>query len=280
MMDSVVLSPVMKAFLAGSASGTCSTIIFQPLDLVKTRMQNHHQCSSSKGMVGVATEVVCQNKVLGLWRGLVPSVARTVPGVGIYFSSVTWMKNNLCGGKTGPVGSAVVGAMGRTVAGVAMIPVTVVKTRFESGVFHYSGVTSALYTIARHEGVRGLGAGLLPTLVRDAPFSGIYLMFYDQLKTRAPAVLLETAPNMTHFLAGVAAGLVASTVTHPADVVKTKMQVCSGRVSIMETSLMILSKEGTMGFLRGLSPRALRRTMMAALAWTVYEHVMRNVGLK
>lgn len=33
-------SPVFKAFLAGSFSGTFSTILFQPLDLVKTRLQN------------------------------------------------------------------------------------------------------------------------------------------------------------------------------------------------------------------------------------------------
>ena len=34
-----VTNPVMKAFLAGSLSGTCSTLLFQPLDLVKTRVQ-------------------------------------------------------------------------------------------------------------------------------------------------------------------------------------------------------------------------------------------------
>ena len=36
--------PALKAFLCGSLSGTCSTLLFQPLDLVKTRlqtMQNH-----------------------------------------------------------------------------------------------------------------------------------------------------------------------------------------------------------------------------------------------
>ena len=32
--------PVLKSFLAGSFSGTFSTILFQPLDLIKTRLQN------------------------------------------------------------------------------------------------------------------------------------------------------------------------------------------------------------------------------------------------
>lgn len=42
-----------------------------------------------------------------------------------------------------------------------------------------------------------------------------------------------------------------------------------------------LSKEhGLQGFFRGAVPRSLRRTMMAAMAWTVYEQMMAHIGLK
>jgi len=274
------LTPVVKAFLAGSFSGTCSTIIFQPLDLVKTKIQ-HNASPISRGMMSVATDVVATHKVWGLWKGLVPSVTRTVPGVGIYFSSMHMMKTHLFNKKPGPVESILVGAVGRSIAGVALIPVTVVKTRFESGVFKYNGVIDALWKISRQEGFKGLSSGLLPTLIRDAPFSGIYLMFYEQFKSNTPSALLSACPNSAHFMCGVGAGVMASTVTHPADVIKTKMQVCSGvRMSVMQTVLMVHASSGSMGFWRGLTPRLLRRTMMAALAWTVYENVMRNAGLK
>jgi Mitochondrial carrier protein len=33
------LSPVVKAFLAGAFSAVCSTLLLQPLDLLKTRIQ-------------------------------------------------------------------------------------------------------------------------------------------------------------------------------------------------------------------------------------------------
>ncbi|MEQ2199757.1 hypothetical protein XENOCAPTIV_010781 [Xenoophorus captivus] len=34
------------------------------------------------------------------------------------------------------------------------------------------------------------------------------------------------------------------------------------------------------GFFRGAVPRCLRRTMMAAMAWTLYEQMMAHIGLK
>lgn len=58
--------------------------------------------------------------------------------------------------------------------------------RYESGVYGYSGVGSALKEIYRTEGLRGMTCGLIPTLFRDAPFSGLYFMFYTQSKQMAP----------------------------------------------------------------------------------------------
>lgn len=40
-------SSVLGAFVAGSLSGTCSTILFQPLDLVKTRLQTQSFAATS-----------------------------------------------------------------------------------------------------------------------------------------------------------------------------------------------------------------------------------------
>ncbi len=76
--------PMLKSFVAGSLSGTCSTLLFQPFDLVKTRIQNaNFAFSTSTGasttaitapnrITGVLVDVVKNEQVIGLWRGTVP----------------------------------------------------------------------------------------------------------------------------------------------------------------------------------------------------------------
>ena len=126
----LLANPVFKAFLAGSFSGTCTTILFQPLDLVKTRIQSSN-ADKKMGMFSVAKQVLETERLPGLWRGMVPSIARTVPGVGLYFGSLHWLKTVTLGAGVQPTAAqaVVLGMVARTIAGAMMIPVTVIKTR-------------------------------------------------------------------------------------------------------------------------------------------------------
>jgi solute carrier family 25 protein 38 len=272
------LNPVTKAFLAGSFSGTCSTLLFQPLDLVKTRQQS---LSSSTSMVGVARNIVSTDRMVGLWRGVIPSICRTVPGVGLYFSSMHWMKSCLHQERPSTLQAVFIGGTARAMAASAMIPFTVLKTRFESERFQYRGVISGLSSILKSEGSRGLCRGLVPTLVRDVPFSGLYLACYESLKSVCPPSLSSSSPTSCHLLSGLGAGILASLITHPADVVKTKMQLGgSGSAGVVATVSSLYRQGGLGVFTVGLAPRLLRRTVMAAMAWTLYERMLTTMSLK
>merc|ERR1719193_3101000 len=178
-------------------------------------------------MFGEANAVMTAEGLRGLWRGVLPSLYRTVPGVGLYFSSMHWMRYSVFQGKPNAGQSLLIGAAARTFAGSVMIPFTVVKTRIESGAFQYRSVFTALESIIRLEGLRGLTRGLGPTLARDVPFSSLYLAFYDLLKQKVASQtqLSGISPEAAHMTAGLGAGLLASLVTQPADVVKTQMQL-------------------------------------------------------
>ncbi|XP_075973780.1 mitochondrial glycine transporter B-like isoform X2 [Anticarsia gemmatalis] len=291
--DFLTYHPVFKAFLAGSFSGTFSTILFQPLDLVKTRLQNpgQHVVAAAvnsriqPGMMTIFSNIVRQEHVVGLWRGMVPSIARCVPGVGIYFSSLHWLKAKM--GKTrgdlGALEAIMLGVVARTMSGVALIPITVIKTRYESGVYKYNSLGGALKAIYKAEGIRGLSCGLGPTLARDAPFSGLYLMFYTQTKQNVPKEWMQspTAASIVHFSCGIVAGIAASLATNPADVLKTNMQLYPDKFpNAFSAAVYVHQTYGVKGYFKGAVPRMLRRTLMAAMAWTVFEEVTRSIGLK
>lgn len=57
---------------------------------------------------------------------------------------------------------------------------------FQSGCYNYVSVAGALRSVYETEGFRALFSGLTATLLRDAPFSGIYVMFYSQAKRSLP----------------------------------------------------------------------------------------------
>ncbi|XP_029545173.1 mitochondrial glycine transporter B-like isoform X2 [Salmo trutta] len=286
-MELALAHPALKAFMCGSLSGTCSTLLFQPLDLVKTRLQtlqNNMKPGAPKvGMMTVLVQVIRTESFLGLWKGVSPSFVRCIPGVGIYFSTFYSLKQHYFQeGRAPNAGEAVLlGAGARAVAGVCMLPVTVIKTRFESGRYNYVSVLGALKSVCETEGPRALFSGLTATLLRDAPFSGIYVMFYSQAKRSLPPEVSSSpyAP-LGNFGCGVMAGVLASVVTQPADVVKTHIQVSPAHWTTKDAIRYIYTEHGLRGFFRGAVPRSLRRTLMAAMAWTVYEQLMARMGLK
>ena len=103
-------------------SGTCSTILLQPLDLVKTRIQQaanlqlaaQAETTTTTALMVPTTKptiystmrvVIATENVAGLWKGMTPSITRTVPGVGLYFASLHWLKTSFGGNteKPGPL---------------------------------------------------------------------------------------------------------------------------------------------------------------------------------
>ncbi|KAK7112366.1 hypothetical protein V1264_011833 [Littorina saxatilis] len=281
-MEAALSSPVAKSFMAGALSGSISTLLLQPLDLVKTRLQMSVNIGSNMGMMNVAISVVRQDTFFGLWHGVWPSLTRCAPGVGIYFATLHYLRSNFGSSNPRALESLCMGMTARCIAGFLILPVTVIKTRYESGTFHYRGMANALALTYKNEGLRGLYSGLAPTLLRDVPFSGIYLMFYTYLKTyNQPCRFGAGLEPLVDFCNGLLGGALASFVTQPADVIKTTMQLNPEKYRHFRTVLpYIYQVGGIQGFWRGIVPRTLRRTLMTALAWTVFEEIMRRCSLK
>ncbi|KAG7239738.1 hypothetical protein INR49_028569 [Caranx melampygus] len=265
--------PAIKAFMCGSLSGTCSTLLFQPLDLVKTRLQTLQSGvqpgSGRVGMVTVLLSVVRTERLLGLWKGVSPSFVRTIPGVGLYFSTYYSLKQHLFqDGSPGALGAVLLGGGAGQWRGFSCCRSLSSRHALK---YRYRSVMGALRSVCQTEGPAALFSGLMATLLRDVPFSGIYVMFYSQTKAPLPKEI-STSPSAPWLTSAVGSW-------QPADVVKTHVQV-NPQLRTAEAIRYIYMEHGLQGFFRGAVPRSLRRTMMAAMAWTVYEQMMAHVGLK
>ena len=162
-----------------------------------------------------------------------------------------------------------------------MMPVTVLKVRYESDYYAYRSLVSAGRDIVRTEGIRGLFSGFGATAARDAPYAGLYVLFYEQLKRRLAGLANSSADqqpmkssSINFVSGGLAAGL-ATAITNPFDAVKTRLQLMPGRYgNMMRAARLMVQEDGVRSLFGGLGLRITRKALSSALAWTVYEELI------
>lgn len=262
---------VLYSVMIGSASGFFSSFLLQPLDRLKTLSQQHavRQTNAFRG----AKEVVCSHGLFDLWRGTTPTLLRVVPGVALYFGFFELGRPLAVNASNTHLANFILGSSSRALAASLLMPTTVIKARFESSVYRDASVFDAIKSVVRLCGFSGLYKGMVPTLLRDAPFSGLYLVFYRQHLKMFKKSEQEYAPAV-RFTCGVLAGFFACAVTQPFDIVKTHMQLYPKKFSSLAHVVYYLYEEGGIfAFFNGFILRACRRTLMAALNWTIFDEL-------
>jgi solute carrier family 25, member 38 len=156
-----------------------------------------------------------------------------------------------------------------------MMPFTVLKTRFESTSFKYTSITRALVDIYRREGIRGYFKGFGVTVIRDAPFAGIYVFFYERIRNLSCQSGISAGVGV-NLSSGLISGFMATLCTHPFDIVKTRIQVDTVKVSAMDAARNIIEMKGIRGMFAGMLPRMLRKSCSSAISWAVYEEFVRR----
>lgn len=217
-----------------------------------------------------------------LWRGVSVSLVIAVPANMVYFSGYEYIKDHA---KVVPaaISPLVAGSVARTLAVIAISPLELLKTRLQS-IPNSADNTKALYNLlvdtgklVKLHGVNSLFKGLLLTLWRDVPFSGIYWLSYEHLKKRIQKWDLDFA--VTSFLSGSLSGSIAAVFTNPFDVCKTRLQVGAEtkpnplvkRPSMWNMFLQIAKNEGISAFYIGLIPRILKIAPSCAVMISTYE---------
>lgn len=293
-------------FVAGLFSGISSAILLQPADLLKTRVQQSGAQTLSQTLRSILSG---PHPITSLWRGTVPSALRTGFGSALYFTSLSSLRQLAANTPSittssssqhdtqqsrrstvlptlSPTANLVTGATARTLAGFILMPMTIIKVRYESSLYTYRSLSAATTSIYRSEGLRGFFTGFGATAIRDAPYAGLYVLFYESSKTFLNKTLpTNTADTATggllvsgtsiNALSGVVAATTSTAITNPFDAVKTRLQLQPGRYGNMWRAARLMFKDdGLRSFFDGLGLRMGRKALSSALAWTVYEELI------
>lgn len=99
----------------------------------------------------------------------------------------------------------------------------------QSNLYNYTSLPQAFRSILQAEGIRGLFTGYGATFIRDAPFAGIYLFFYEGCKSWGNNYIFShqwtVANAAVNMGSGIIAGMAATCTTQPFDMLKTRMQL-------------------------------------------------------
>lgn len=307
-------SEIFKRTLSASMGAFLTSLVVTPFDVVKVRMQaepatkvtslksssngyvfssslyDHVEpcpvCSTSsikcrngikisqRGTLQGILDIRRQEGVVALYRGFLPTMFMSVPATVIYFVGYEALRDRV----ESPM---LAGAGARILAVTTISPLELLRTRMQyRGVKGGSlpNVTKEIVELMRFQGAKVLWRGLVPTLCRDVPFSGIYWTaiesfrprIYDMIPAQDDSALKRFGAN---FAAGAMAGSIAATLTVPFDVAKTRYQVNNNgdNYSLPRTLMGIWREEGIRGLTAGIVPRVVKVAPACAIMLSSYE---------
>ncbi|KGN60391.1 mitochondrial carnitine/acylcarnitine carrier-like protein [Cucumis sativus] len=186
---------VSQQVICGAGAGFAVSFVACPTELIKCRLQAQSALATSGpvgvavkygGPVDVAKHVVQSNGMKGLFKGLIPTMAREAPGNAVVFGVYELLKQYFAGGRdTSNLGKVpVMVAAGVAGAGfwLAVYPIDVVKSVIQVDDFRnpkYSGSIDAFKKIMALEGTKGLFKGFGPAMARSVPSNAACFLVYE-----------------------------------------------------------------------------------------------------
>ncbi|KAI5076263.1 hypothetical protein GOP47_0008328 [Adiantum capillus-veneris] len=250
--------------LAGSIAGMVEHTAMFPVDTLKTRMQMARDARGSvnSSLVKTFSSIIRVEGPAGLYRGIGAMALGAGPAHAVYFSVYELCKERFGGNEKGhhPLAHGTAGIVATVASDAVFTPMDVVKQRLQLPGKSYKGVVDCIQRILQTEGPKAFYASYRTTVVMNAPYTATHFATYEAIK----ASLKEIWPERTkeenlfvHLTAGGAAGALASIITTPLDVVKTRLQ-CQGvngaerygTNSIWEVIRSITKNEGARALLR------------------------------
>jgi len=277
------INPRKNDALVGAVTGLVTGVLLQPLEIIKvclivnpthaTTIRNSNFLVASYSTIKVIHQM---EGIKGFWKGLSPALLEMIIGSAIYFESLGAISNSLRYlDMKGAYADFIASGVARANSSFFSNPFSVIRTRVQlPGFSDYSSVYDGIKKIRAQEGIRGFFKGALPGVLKDAPFAALYFSLMNIVKTYLQPFKLSGPANT--MAAGMLAGMIATSITHPLEVVKTLVQVDSSNnyeIGIIQRLRLIWLEQGLRGYTKGLAPRLVKKPLTNAMAFTVFEVV-------
>jgi solute carrier family 25 oxoglutarate transporter 11 len=279
-------------FINGGLAGMTATVVIQPVDMVKVRLQlagEGARTGPRPSALGVTRDIIASGKALDLYTGLSAGLLRqavyTTARLG-FFETIMKALNKRAEGAQRKVTFAERAAAGLSAGGVAAMignPADLALVRMQSDGLnppearaHYRSVFDALARITRGEGLAALWAGASPTVVRAMALNMGQLTFFSEAKSQLKQHTSLSTQNQT-FAASAIAGFFASFLSLPFDFIKTRLQKQqkdpkTGALpykGMIDCARKVAKDEGWLRFYRGFGTYYVRIAPHALVAPTI-----------
>lgn len=295
-----------KGFVEGGIAAVVAGCATHPLDLIKVRMQLEGEALSNSysegkfkksnlrmavqgGVVGVGLQIAQKEGPLALFSGVSASALRhavySTTRLGLYeLLKQQWADED---GKL-PMSKKILAALIAGGIGAAVgNPADVAMVRMQADGRlpfnerrNYASAADAIFQMVRQEGIGSLWRGSLPTIQRAMVVTAAQLASYDQIKESLLATKVMEDGLATHFTASFLAGLVASIISNPIDVVKTRIQnmkVVPGLpppyLGTLDCAVKTIQSEGPLALYKGFIPNATRQGPFTITLFITLEQV-------
>jgi len=266
-----------------SAAAACCT---HPLDLIKVHLQT--QTGKSVGGIKMASSIVRSQGVTALYNGLTASVGRQLTYSLTRFGVYDVVRPVIATNNQEPtlLQKMAIASFAGFCGGIVGTPCDVVNVRMQNDIKlpkdmrrNYRNVFDGLYQIAAKEGTAQLFNGVAMATMRAVLITNGQIAFYDQIKNSLLKTGYFSDTISTHFLASFCAGGIATAMTQPADVMKTRMMNAKkGEYRGVIHCIAVTFKQGPLSFFKGFTPAFVRLGPQTILTWLFKEQLRLNFG--
>ncbi|KAG9153988.1 hypothetical protein Leryth_000508 [Lithospermum erythrorhizon] len=191
---------IKQQLIAGAGAGVAVSFLACPTELLKCRLQAQSSVASTGaaataavrygGPLDVARHVLRSAGMRGLFKGLVPTMAREVPGNAAMFGVYEAVKQLIADGQDtsnlGRGSQILAGGVAGASFWVSVYPTDVVKSVIQVDDYKnpkYSGSIDAFKKIVASEGVKGLYKGFGPAMARSVPANAACFLAYEMTRS-------------------------------------------------------------------------------------------------